>query len=321
MLYWSKVLLHFFCFFLLKVLVCLVIMGGSVSLYARDHGSSYPFLSLDTFRAFADHIVDETGTVNPKEVKYGDIIFIKTDYISLFFQYLFPSIQNPVVIITGNSDYSVPGPFAQFLDHEKLLAWFGVNCVGCKHPKMHPLPIGFANSSWGHGDISLISQMEKQKKDIPKLFLLYMNFCTQTYPKERNFVFNLFRDRSYCIVRQQLSDSMYLRDLACSKFVLSPRGNGLDCHRTWEALMLGAIPIVVSSDLDPLFEDLPVLIIHNWSEITRGFLEEKWNEMNNKEYLWEKLYVDYWLNILFWHKKNKMKICNETPSLCSSRGD
>ena len=35
----------------------------------------------------------------------------------------------------------------------------------------------------------------------------------------------------------------YLRTLGQHRFVLSPRGNGLDAHRTWEALMVGTIPI------------------------------------------------------------------------------
>jgi hypothetical protein len=30
-------------------------------------------------------------------------------------------------------------------------------------------------------------------------------------------------------------------------FVASPYGGGPDCHRTWEALILGCIPIVKSS--------------------------------------------------------------------------
>ena len=44
------------------------------------------------------------------------------------------------------------------------------------------------------------------------------------------------------------------------KFILSPPGAGFDCHRTWEALYLGAIPIVKTSSLDPLYKDLPVVI-------------------------------------------------------------
>jgi hypothetical protein len=34
-------------------------------------------------------------------------------------------------------------------------------------------------------------------------------------------------------------------------FEICPRGNGLDCHRTCEALLLRTIPIVRSSTLDP----------------------------------------------------------------------
>lgn len=37
------------------------------------------------------------------------------------------------------------------------------------------------------------------------------------------------------------------------QFCASPHGNGLDCHRTWEALCLGCVPIVKSSPLDDLY--------------------------------------------------------------------
>ena len=33
-----------------------------------------------------------------------------------------------------------------------------------------------------------------------------------------------------------------------SLFVPSPAGNGLDCHRTWEAFYLGAVPVVLKSE-------------------------------------------------------------------------
>ena len=94
----------------------------------------------------------------------------------------------------------------------------------------------------------------------------------------------------------------YLEDLASSYFVLSPRGHGLDCHRTWEALYMGAIPIVKSSGMDALFSDLPVLIVKDWSEITESFLLKKWAEMKNTHYNFEKLYLSYWLS---WIEQSK----------------
>ena len=47
--------------------------------------SSYPFISGDTFRAFADYIFDETREDNLKSVKYGDIVFVKADKLDQIF--------------------------------------------------------------------------------------------------------------------------------------------------------------------------------------------------------------------------------------------
>jgi hypothetical protein len=53
-------------------------------------------------------------------------------------------------------------------------------------------------------------------------------------------------------------------------FVLSARGNGLDCHRTWELLLLGSIVITRTSPLDSLFEGLPVAIVNDWTAVREG---------------------------------------------------
>jgi hypothetical protein len=62
-------------------------------------------------------------------------------------------------------------------------------------------------------------------------------------------------------------------------FEVSPHGNGLDCFRTWEALLLGTIPIVRRSTLEPLFraEALPVAIVDSWTEVTASNLS-RWRE-------------------------------------------
>jgi hypothetical protein len=52
-----------------------------------------------------------------------------------------------------------------------------------------------------------------------------------------------------------------------SQYVLSPPGNGPDCHRTWEALYLGATPIVHRKSWPFLDYDIPVLVIDSWDKI------------------------------------------------------
>lgn len=49
--------------------------------------------------------------------------------------------------------------------------------------------------------------------------------------------------------------------VAKSKFVLSPPGFGEDCYRTWEAVLLGAVPIVRRSPLQQLYDGAPVVVV------------------------------------------------------------
>ena len=50
------------------------------------------------------------------------------------------------------------------------------------------------------------------------------------------------------------------------KYIISPHGNGLDCHRTYEAMCLGCIPVVRSSSLDLLYKDMPIIILDKWDD-------------------------------------------------------
>jgi hypothetical protein len=78
-------------------------------------------------------------------------------------------------------------------------------------------------------------------------------------------------------------------------FVLSPHGRGLDCYRTWEALLMGAIPIVKRSPLDPLFDGLPVVIVDDWSEITESALVTWLDKFSNGwDDVDDRLTLNYW---------------------------
>jgi hypothetical protein len=86
-------------------------------------------------------------------------------------------------------------------------------------------------------------------------------------------------------------------------FVASPRGNGLDTIRTWEALMLGCIVIVrrIPEEgerecvIEELYQDLPVVIIDQWSDITRDFLDRTLSEYAQRTFRYDKLGTSYWI--------------------------
>ena len=81
-------------------------------------------------------------------------------------------------------------------------------------------------------------------------------------------------------------------------FVISPHGNGLDCHRTWEALVLGCIPIVKTSKIDYLYENLPVLIVKDWSDITKELLEKTVHDFKNRTFQPDRVTMKYWMDLI-----------------------
>ena len=102
-------------------------------------------------------------------------------------------------------------------------------------------------------------------------------------------------------IKITVSDSKCYDVMSQYKFILSPPGAGEDTHRTWEALYIGCIPIIQHSTLDELYDDLPVVIVNDWDEITKHFLEEKYREicenLENRKYNLEKMSMEYWLKL------------------------
>ncbi|CAF0775966.1 unnamed protein product [Didymodactylos carnosus] len=101
---------------------------------------------------------------------------------------------------------------------------------------------------------------------------------------------------------------------------LSPRGNGLDCHRTWEALYLDIIPIVMNSTLISLYQDLPIIIIDDWTIVTEQFLTDKLstiiaNKKRTNIYKWEKLRNAYWRRLIFSYSRHRFED-NSKTNIC-----
>jgi hypothetical protein len=82
-------------------------------------------------------------------------------------------------------------------------------------------------------------------------------------------------------------------------FILSPYGNGMDCHRHWESIILGCIPIIKSEEFRDMFSDLPVLNVKDWSDINDKLLEETIEKFSKIHFNCDKLTLQYWKNIIF----------------------
>lgn len=262
-----------------------------------ERGSSEPYISGDTFRAVCDHILDEVvQEIDVDDIQPGEIIFLKEEVLQHFFDTIYPHIKHPFIIVSHNGDKNLPREYARYLDEDKIIAWFCVNLASA-HPKAFGLPIGIANRHWPHGNTQAIAA--ELSDSVEKSILLCASFVRPTHAS-RQRVYDYFRNIPYCYFADEKPYDEYLADLHRSKFVLSPRGVGMDCHRTWEAMLMGAIPIVPMTEVDHIYADLPVLIIDglSWESLTQEFLEEKWQEFQQKKFNLDKLYAGYWLNLI-----------------------
>jgi hypothetical protein len=272
------------------------------------------FINRWAFQNHCDFFFDTTmggyatspggSTFSPDEVRNGSVIFVRRLCLDTFFKDMHPRIKKRYILVTHVDDESVPGVssscpqgYLHYLKDPRLLAWFGINSNITAHPKFIPIPIGILQCKLLYNDtIHLNKLFIHLREHTPKDKLLYMNFSVWPQSAERQFVRNLFLDKPFCYHTEPTKDfRSYVTEMAHFKFVLSPAGYGLDCYRTWEALLVGCIPIVKSSPLNILYKDLPVLIINKWEEITEDFLNSKYREMRSKTYRLDKLYMEYWL--------------------------
>ena len=129
--------------------------------------------------------------------------------------------------------------------------------------------------------------------------LVQCAISSRTDERRRLFGLNrrmiLFNVSKNGIVNRQVSGSQYFDELPSYKFVISPEGNGIDCHRHYEALMAGCIPIMEDNPLiREKYKGLPILFTKDYSEVTSGYLEQCYKEMLDQTYDFSRLFMSYY---------------------------
>ena len=246
------------------------------------------FICGDGFKDLCDFSFDEEGfkeNVNKNKFFKEPLVFIKTDYV---FNVINRVIDEPIRIITHNSDLCIDEKYIPLLDSENIIHWYAQN-ISIDHPKLSSIPIGMANAKWPHGDKqALYDCINKNNK---KTNLVYANFTVSTNPTERNLCLKAVQKNSIDFV-SNLSFNDYLNDISRSMFSISPNGNGIDCHKTWESLYLKTIPILTDSVNARKYKHLPILIIDSWQNFDCRNLSEKLYHSIMKDFQCSSLVVE-----------------------------
>lgn len=243
---------------------------------------SYPYITGMGYRKMCDYVYDEFYKFDIHRIIQFDNmkIFVKTDFLSEFEFRILPKINKNFILFTHNSDLSIDSKYLNILNNIYLVKWFGQN-INIINPKLYSIPIGIANRRWSHGDVSVLEKIisEKNKKDN----LVYCNIDVKTNLNERERCLSCI----YPIVNSdRVGFEEYLRNISKSFFVISPNGNGVDCHKTWESFYLRSVPIVTRSINMEYYDKYPFIIIDKWEDFYKLKLSEDlyYEKINNFNY-------------------------------------
>jgi hypothetical protein len=182
-----------------------------------------------------------------------------------------------------------------------------------EHPKIIKIPIGLDYHTlsqntyyWGNKKSAIEQETElmniKTKPFWERELKCYSNFHFVDYGNKfgysRKDIINIVPKNIIYYEPTQINRLVTWNNQTEYAFVISPFGNGMDCHRTWEALILGCIVIVKSSPLDILYNELPVLIVNEWEDITEQLLTDTVIEFKHKKFNYDKLTLAYYKNII-----------------------
>lgn len=241
------------------------------------------FITGNKFKELAADFLDQSKPYIDISKK-PKTIFLYTDWVDVFKEDILPKIDYQFKLITHNSDRGVYTKDLDLLNDPRLTQWFGMNCH-VEHEKLTPIPIGIANEQWPHGDEDLLRKVSSLS--IPKKDKIYCNFDPNTNILRRSILNDLQNNPIVDIESNSLDQESYWRTLASYKYVISPPGNSVDCHRIWESIYLGTIPICLDSIPLSSFGSLPIMLKETYQNLKFPFLQTNNNyDMSSMGY-WE----------------------------------
>jgi hypothetical protein len=276
--------------------------------YSCQYHNRFPHSSTNT----VGFEINDT-TVFPFLTTNVITIYVCSSAINDFVENYLPRLKSRFVLVSGDSDATIPTDCIQsstiLLNHPNLIGWYSQNCVGT-HPKLHQIPIGLDYHTMASRDTSWGKQTSPQDQEDMLIRLNQLPFWQRNVKCYGNFHFAMnhrYAQIDRVDAKQSIPSSSIdyeespiqreetWKKMSTYAFIPSPHGNGLDCHRTWEALALGCIVIVRTSPLDTMYTDLPVWIVQEWDEVTEENMRKTIQRMQLINFDMQKLTLRYWL--------------------------
>jgi len=231
---------------------------------------SFPFISPDTFRALCDVVIESNQVTRRSPMAARSVIFFDLaeiegaetqfdDAPSLkLLNTQLEALSEPPVVIMSHGDL-LPSQSLLTEIADRCARLFSINLVD-ETEKIRAIPLGLENLSRNtNGRLKDYFGSLDSPSETPRTRDVFTAFEPDNNPSVRGPLLELLRSSRFGWSPRRMGPEQYRQAVCESLFVLSPPGRGLDCHRTWEAIYLGAVPVVLEGTLSPeLLRNLPI---------------------------------------------------------------
>lgn len=291
-------------------------------LYVSSRGiakmcSFYPLLIK------SDSIENTEYLLNLIEKQFdGMSIYVISNLLSFFVINILPNIKTNFILVSGCSVNTCPvevlkeNMFLKLMNNKNLIRWCSQNNTIQNGIKIKQIPLGLDYHTIYNNPLHkwrlnnegilpieqerILVNIKQQSTDISKrINKIFVNFVLNDRFGQRQDCLKQIPKNLLSIHNDNLKRTETWKLTSRFAFVLSPYGNGMDCHRTWEAIILGSIPIIKSKEFKLMFEDLPVLNVENWTDINQKLLDDTIEKFKYRTFNYDKLTLDYWKKIIF----------------------
>jgi len=229
--------------------------------------SSYPYLSSDTYYELCDYTITSEKELNDFIRKNENFIsvYLLGDLVKQFtkrLEEIKPKSIEKLIIMESDTLQTIEELKPALIVAEQI---YSNNLIGTKK-NFTPIPLGLERRCYrSAGVISDFTKPYKEdisKRNIP--FLVAWN--DQTNPNRAIYRREFSNSSNSLIIEKRISPKTIHTLMRRTMFVPAPAGNGLDSHRTWEALYLGCIPVILRKEYCG-DDNWPVMVVDSWDEL------------------------------------------------------
>jgi hypothetical protein len=274
--------------------------GGNKSPFVSNNNI---YISGEGFKNMCKYNLDDRYPITQSDdkLKENDLVFIKQSNIN---DLLTKPPSKKIRLVVHNTDEtfddSIFNTIKQYTN--------SVYAVNSSAQGVIQIPLGFRDNMYTPHKV--LDEVYNTKSDKERDVLCLLNFSIHgDENSERSHAHRAFKDFKWVKVDTNITPQLHIEHtnpetirlrndfynkLKQTKFVICPFGAGKDTHRVYESLFFGCIPVIKTSFLDSMYNDIGgCWIVNDWSEVTEEECNKQWK---NKKPIKLQTDVNYWLS-------------------------